>query len=361
MNLRHIGVASVLLLGLAMGPVTSTIVAQDSLVFRSELEAEFPSADTSGFRRLITRKETEGRALERTVVERPSINGGSTVLFAVEDETVRVDAETTRRTRRKFHPDPDGRLRLVLTIEEDRVDRPDGGRSIVRSFAEPDVNGRIRIIRRETEETVPEGGGVFRTDIEVSGPGINSRGFVPTERVEHRERRDGEEVLEIDRTIYGAYPSVRGTWEARERRIVNRDYVDDGVQTVESVYTLDGSRDLTLSDRIVSREWIGDRGREYRTDEIFARDIPGQMRSRELRRVRQVEVVRTGGSDGGWTTSRAVKETRGNRIRVVERVIEKSRPDGRGGTVVNRETQQMDVNGRFRTVAISRTRESGPS
>ena len=33
----------------------------------------------------------------------------------------------------------------------------------------------------------------------------------------------------------------------------------------------------------------------------------------------------------------------------------------RGGTVVERETQRLDVNGKLQTVDISRTRESGPS
>ena len=56
-----------------------------------------------------------------------------------------------------------------------------------------------------------------------------------------------------------------------------------------------------------------------------------------------------------------VKETRGRRLLVVERVIEVSRSDGRGGTVVERETQRLDVNGKLQTVDISRTRESGPS
>ena len=76
-----------------------------------------------------------------SVVEQPSVNGDSNVLLEVEDETVRIDAETSRRTRREYGMDADGGQRLVVTIEEDRVASPDGGLSLVRSFAEPDVNG----------------------------------------------------------------------------------------------------------------------------------------------------------------------------------------------------------------------------
>ncbi len=320
MNLRHIVFGAILLLGLVIGPATPT-VAQDRV--------------------------------SSTVAEQPSINGDLTVLLDVEDETVRIDAETSRRTRREYGTDAEGRRRLVVTIEEDRVDRPDGGQSIVRSMTIPDANGRPRATRRETEETVPEGGGVFRTQIEVSVPGVNRGTFVLTERVEQVEQRDGEQVLEIDRTTY---ISQSGTWVARERRTVSRDYRDEEVRAVESIYTRDGSGNLVLTEQIMSREWTGTGGREYRTEEIFASHIRGQVRSREPRLFQQVQVVRTNRSDGAWKTTREVKETRGGRLLVVERVIEESRPDGRGGTVVERETRRLDVNGNLQIVDVSRTR-----
>ena len=328
MNLRLVAFVAIALFGLVMGPATPA-VAQDSKV-------------------------------SSTVVERPSINGESTVLLDVENDTVRIDAETSRRTRREYASDADGRRRLVVTIEENRVDRPDGGQSIVRNFTVPDVNGRPRATRRETEETVPEGGGVFRTLIEVSVPGVNRGRFVSTERVEQTERRDGEQVLEIDRTTYTSQ-TTRGAWAVRGRRTVRRDYGDHGVRAVESIYTRDGSGNLVLTDQIVSREWTGTGGREHRTEEIFAKDIRGQVRSREPRLFQQVQVIRTNRSHGAWKTTRVVKETRGRRLLVVERVIEVSRSDVRGGTVVERETQRLDVNGKLQTVDISRTRESGPS
>ena len=211
MNLRLVAFVAIALFGLVMGPATPA-VAQDSKV-------------------------------SSTVVERPSINGESTVLLDVENDTVRIDTETRRRTRREYASDADGRRRLVVTIEENRVDRPDGGQSIVRNFTVPDVNGRPRATRRETEETVPEGGGVFRTLIEVSVPGVNRGRFVSTERVEQTERRDGEQVLEIDRTTYTSQ-TTRGAWAVRGRRTVRRDYGDHGVRAVESIYTRDGSGDV---------------------------------------------------------------------------------------------------------------------
>ena len=337
MNLPRPVFRVVLVLGLATtGPATLTMIAQDS----SQDSREVAS-----------------------VVEQPSVNGDSNVLLEVEDETVRIDAETSRRTRREYGMDADGGQRLVVTIEEDRVASPDGGLSLVRSFAEPDVNGMTYTTRRETEETVSEGGGVFSTQIEVSIPGVNRGGFVPTERVEQVERRDGGQVLELHRTTY-TDPTGRGTWEALERRIVNRDYGDNDVQAVESIYTADYTADaggtLVLSSEIVSREWTGSRGREYRTEEIFATAVPGQVNSQEPRLVQQVEVTRTPRSGGGWRTTREVKEVRGNRLQVVERATERSRPDGRGGTLVEQETAQLDVNGQLQIVNVSRTRDSGP-
>ncbi len=45
-------------------------------------------------------------------------------------------------------------------------------------------------------------------------------------------------------------------------------------------------------------------------------------------------------------------------MQVVERIVERARPDGRGGIVIEEETQQLDVNGRLQTLSVRRARES---
>ena len=89
---------------------------------------------------------------------------------------------------------------------------------------------------------------------------------------------------------------------------------------------------------------------------MYATDIPGQGRTSQPRLYQRIDTVQTTRSGGGTQTTREVTEQRGGRDVVVERVIERSRPDGRGGTVVERETQRRDVNGQLRTVGVSSDR-----
>ena len=260
MILHCVVFTSVLVLGLVMGPATQAVFAQDSREVRSVVQ-EFASTDTEGFRVVTTRDERAGHTSERSVVEGPSINGGSTVLSEVEDLVVQVGSETSRRTRREFVTDTNGRSSLASTLEEHRSVRADGGERIVRDFTEPDVNGRVRATRREHEEMVAEGDGFFTTQIEVAEPSINGSGLAVTERVEQRERRDGEQVLELERTTY-ANPAGGDTWVAQERRVLTRDYSDSRVRSVESVYRADDAGNLVQHDRTVSQEWTGPGGRE---------------------------------------------------------------------------------------------------
>ena len=238
-------------------------------------------------------------------------------------------------------------------VEEHRITTADGDESIVREFTQPDVNGRSRAMRRETQETVSEGNGAYRTEIEISIPGPSGDRLVPTERVEQTEQRDGDRTLESERVTYTNVTN-RGEWKAREQRVVTHSHGDADVQSVESVYRPDGSGSMVLRDQIVRKEWTGSRGQQHSREEVFATEIPGQGRTSKPRLFQQIDTVRTTRSDGGSQATREVSERRGGRTVVVERTTERERPDGRGGTIVERETQRRDVNGRLRTVRVSR-------
>jgi len=291
----------------------------------------------------------------RSTVEDSSA-GGTTVSSEVVDETVARDAGTTVRTRREFVTDADGSRRIVPTIVERRVAGSDGGHQIVREFTATDLNGRPQTTRREREELVAEGNGLFITRIEVTEPSINGGQFVQTERIEQQERRAGDQVVELERTTY-ADPTGRGAWAVLERRVLARDYADGGAEAVEVIYRPDASRNLVESERIVSREWTDARGREFRAEEVYGQDI-NAAGALTRRPVQQVETVRTSRPDGRSETTRTVSQQAQDRMQVIERVVERSRPDGSGGTVIEQEIQQADADGRFWPVATSRARES---
>jgi hypothetical protein len=309
-----------------------------------------PTADAQAAR------EAPGRTLTRSVVEGPSARGNMTVLSEVVDETVRRDAGTSQRTRNEFVAGPDGRQRLVSVMEEQRVAQPDGGRQIAREFVDVDFDGRSRTTRREREQRTARGNGLFVTNIEVTESSINAGGFVATERIQQGERQVGDQVVERETTT-SVDPTGRGTWNVVEQRMLTRSVANGTTEGIELIYRPDTSGNLVQNERIVSREWAAG-GQTFHIEEIYRPDINnGGLLAQQP--VRQVEIVRTTLSDGGSETTRTVSERTGDRLQVTERVIERSRPDGRGGLVTDQNVQRsIVVDGRLETAATGRVRES---
>lgn len=291
----------------------------------------------------------------RSVIEQGTPDGGSRTLSDVETSTTEVAPGTQETTRREYGTDANGDSTLLATISETRVTRADGGESVVREVSHPDVNGRSQTMRRETSETVAEGDGVFRTEVEVATPDSSGSRLVTRERIEQVERRTNE-TIERESVTYSNVSS-RGDWRATELRVTTESPTDGGVESVESVYRPDGSGSMVLRDEIVRTEWTGSRGQEHTREHVYATDIPGQGRTSDLRLYQQIDTVRTTRANGSVQTTREVTEQRGGRDVVVERVVERSRSDGRGGTIVERETQRRDINGQLRTVATTTERE----
>jgi hypothetical protein len=142
---------------------------------------------------------------------------------------------------------------------------------------------------------------------------------------------------------------------------VQHAYGDSEAESVESVYRPDGTGGMILSDQIVRKEWVGSGGEEHSREEVFATAVAGQAGTSEPQLHQQIDTVRTARADGSTRTTREVREQRGGRSVVIERTTERERPDGRGGTVIDRETKYRDVNGRLRPVGANRTGLSGSS
>ena len=302
--------------------------------------------------------QSPGRTLTRSVVEGPSTGGQMTVLSEVVDETVRRDANTSQRTRSEFVADAQGRQRLASVMEEQRVAQPDGGHQITREFKDLEFDGRSRTTRREREQRTARGNGLFVTDIEVTQSSINGGGFVPTERVQQQERRVGDQVVEREATT-SVDPTGRGTWNVVEQRTLTRSVANGSAEAIELIDRPDTSGNLVRSERIVSKEGTAG-GQAFRTDEVYRQDINngGSLAGQP---VRQVDIVRTTLSDGGSETTRTVSERLGgDRLQITERAVERSRPDGPGGRVIEQEVQRSIVYGRLETVATGTIRESQP-
>ena len=298
--------------------------------------------------------QAPARTMKRSAVEGQSFIGETIVLSEVVDETVSRGA-TSHRTRSEFSPDADGRPRLVSVMEEERVAQPDGGYQVTREFNELDVDRRSRTTRRERERLTVRANGVFVTEIEVAEPSGNGGVFLPTERIEQQERRVGDQVVERKATT-SVDPSGRGAWSVVEQRELTRSVAGGRAEEVELVYRPDSSGRLAQSERLVSREWATG-GQEFHSEEIYRSDI---NRGGSLARQpdQHIETVRTALPTGGSDTTRTVSERVGDRVQAIERIVERARPDGRGGLVIEEEVRRSIVDGGLQTVATGRRVES---
>lgn len=294
------------------------------------------------------------RTVKRSAIEGRSFIGENVVLSEVVEETVSRDA-TSRRTRSEFAADADGHPRLVSVTEEERVAQPEGGYQITREFKEMDIEHRARTTRRERERMTARGNGVFVTETEIAEPTVNEGVFLPIERVEQQERRAGDQVVERKATT-SVDPSGRGAWTVAEQRVMTRSAADGRAEEVELVYRPDPSGRLAPSERVVTKEWTSG-AQAIRSEEIYRPDInSGGSMSRQP--VQHLETVRTTLPTGGSDTTRTVSERVGNGVQVIERTIERARPDGRGGLVIDEEVQRSIVNGSLQTVSTGRRTES---
>jgi len=336
------------------------VIAGAGLLTAAQDRVEYEATNgTTGYRRLVTRQESAKRTVETWVVEAGSPSGDYSPLLEVEEETVQIDATRSQVTRREYTTDANGRQVLLGSIAEERVEQADGGTRVQRDISETDANGRSRLTRQETEVTTVSPDGTFQTQTDVLRPGINERGFVPTERVVETGRRDSEDrVVESDLVSYSARTG-NGGWEALERRITTYSYDDIETTTTENLYRRNASGDLALNEQVVSREWVESGGIERSTEAVYSTNIPGERSLREPRLLRQVETTRTESPDGGWEVTREVSESRNGRFRVVERETESARTNRSGGIDLERNLQRLDANGRLRTVSTSSSSTSG--
>ena len=339
---------------LAAGSVGATpALAQDAGDSRTEVRTVSP-AGVPDTRTVTTVERRAGRTVERTVVEGTGGDGDARLLSETVDETEASAGGIVERTRREYIVGPNGVRTLVATVAERTEERADGGRLTVRDYTEPDLNGRSRTTRQEREETVARGDGAYRTRIDIAEP--SSRGLVQTRRIERVEQRDGDELVARDSTTY-ADPTGRGDLDAVERRVLTRDQEGGRARSVELVYRADDNDNLVPRERIERLERAGAGGGQIVSEDVYTRGVNGPAGS--LRLERRTESVRTDRPGGGGTTTRTVSEARNGRMQVVERVVERMARDATGDVVIERETQRVDVNGRFRTVSTTHARESG--
>jgi hypothetical protein len=314
------------------------------------------SGATTPTRVIETHTEAKGRKVDTQVLQRPSVDGRLEPWVEHEEETVQVDPQTVRVVRRLFNRDPDGRRKLIEVTEEEKRTLPGRGESVVRTTSTPDLAGRFRVARRETQERTPMGADAQQTRTTVFLPNING-GLAPSVQVDQIERKSKNDTTEIRSTTL--LRDDNGRWEPSEIKesVIQKEGKEARTEE-QRVYRADLNRQLSLAERTVSREWKDPNGQEQSVVETYSVNIGGGARYEDERvhLERRLRIVRSTRPDGSQEVSQQLEQRNtvapNDGLRVTEKSVEVSRPNGRGGTQTQRTVKALDGNGQLREIIV---------
>ncbi len=314
------------------------------------------SGDTTPTRVIETHTEASGRKVDAQVLQRPSADGRLEPSVEREEETTQVDAQAVRVVHRLFNRDPDGRRKLMEVIEEEKRALPGNRESVVLTTSKPDLAGRFQVTRRETQERTPMGLDAQQTRTTVFLPSING-GLAPSVQIDQVERKSKGDTTEIRSTKL--LPDGNGRWEPSEIResVIQKEGKEARTEE-QRVYRRDPNRQLSLAERTVSREWKDPNGQEQSVVETYSVNVAGATRYEDGRvhLDRRLRIVRSARPDGSQEVSQQLEQRStvapNDGLRVTEKSVEVSRPNGRGGTETQRTVQAPDGNGQLREIII---------
>ncbi len=307
-----------------------------------------------------TTRTTAAGQVETTTVDTLSPDGTYEPSVEVEEETVVVDARTTRVIQRLYNRDPDGRRRLFERTEEEHQQLPDQTMRIVRRTSHAHLDGHLRLTREEQSDTRQSQPGVAETRTVVRQPDING-GFRPVEQVQTIERETQPGVRELERTQL--LPDGNGRWETQEKRRRTVTTTQEQVRTEEEVYRRDPNRQLSLAEKTVTREWQDAQGAERQTTEVYSNAIAGTASYGDgrLHLDRRIETTRRTRADGTEEVIQDEQERSlvapGEPLRPARRTIEFSRSVGADERQVQKTVQARDANGKYQTILVLESRE----
>ncbi|MFB3915965.1 MAG: hypothetical protein ACE14M_04510 [Terriglobales bacterium] len=303
-----------------------------------------------------TRSEVNGRRIETRVTEAASINGGYAPISETEQETVQVDANTTRVVHRVYGRDASGSRRLVRVTEEEKTKLPGGAERVVRTSSDADTNGRLQMTGREIQQTTPIGSDSKRTETTILS--VTPNGFAPVQKTMEVEQRRGD-TTEIRKSSLGV--DVNGRLVPFEERQTSTT-TTDATRTTQDRVVADSGNGMTVVQVTKGTEVKDAQGQQRSEVQTFTPYVPGAAPGTDLYLGRQVTTVTRTLPSGGQETEQQVKvaipTAPREGLRVEQAVTEVSRPTAPGKTETKTRIKQWDGNQGLQTVMIGDTYHS---
>jgi len=281
-----------------------------------------------------TRSQDGNRKTRVKVIESPGLDGSYQPLLEREEQTIQVDAQTTRVVVKEYGRNADGSRSLLRQTEEETRALPGGRERSTRSISRPDVNGRMQAVERAVEESRETGPGTRETNRTVLLPDVNGA-FLPVERVHEVEQRREGGAAEVTTSHSRADANGRwGTYEVRQQTVDKES--GGGEVADERVYRRDLNDRESLKERTVTRKWKDAAGQEHEVEETYSKANSGAnvAEGDGLPLAQRKQSVTTIQSDGSTRVQQSVEQREpGNPsygMRVTEQSLEISRQDPSG-------------------------------
>ncbi|HSA93385.1 MAG TPA: hypothetical protein VLE48_10270, partial [Terriglobales bacterium] len=220
----------------------------------------------------VTETRSQDGKTRTQVIESPDIEGRYRPLLEREEETIQVDAQTTRVVVKEYGRNPDGSRSLLRSSEAETRTLPGGVERTTRSTSRPDVNGRLQAVERTVEVSTETGPDTREVKKTVLMPDVNGA-FSAVERVHQVERKEGG-ITEV--TATHSRPDAGGRWGTYEvRKQTMEETGEGGKLSDERVFRRDLNDRESLHERTVTRTSKDAFGDERTVQETFSRANSG--------------------------------------------------------------------------------------
>lgn len=345
----------VLLLLLSATPLLAQANAGDEAWTKTAVQQ-----DASGTVNPSRVTETYSKKGSRTTSKRALESVGPDGKFApysdTENETVQVDANTTRSTQRSYSRDANGNRTLVQVTEERTRKASDGSQETTRITSNPDLNGRLQIVQKEVRQVKAISPSVQESTSTVMLRDANGN-VSPSMRVQQRETRTGQHSLEFRKSTL--LPDVNGNWQTAEVREGTTKDTPQGSTTEERVLQPGSDGKLALVGKTVTHDSKGPNDTRS-TTETYSNSVPGMTSDDGLHLVEKATTVRSNDASGQQRTVQSVQRpSAGNPadgLQTTQRVIDIVRPGG-SSTQEQVTTLSRDANGNMNVVQVDTGRQ----
>ena len=355
----HVRAAATICLSLGLSVPT---MAQQPSAEPKILEINSSGAGVMSWRRVETQTTSGDTTVVTTAVQTPGIEGRWQTRQETTTETIANASGTTHVTQHVYTIGTQGERVLHERTESNQARLRDNTVQSVSQTWTADVNGRLGLLANSIEERRADAG-VSESSTRVFVAGVDGR-LTESARTTHNEKQVSPSVVRHDSTVM--YRDLNGAWQPVETRQSDERNTDSaGHLEEETVSRPDINGVMGISERNVTRRSVANGREDVLIERYVPRDPGAVHRSPDRMELNErIRVSTTIATDGTRETIEEVEgrnpQAAGDPMRVRQRTVTTVRPLGGDRSAVERQTFDLDANGRLVLTATERREGSAP-